>query len=276
MGTVAYFCPEQVIGDGPRRPLRHLLARRRALRVPGRRAAVHRRGRSRSCTASSTRSPQPPPRAGRGDRRGARGHRPALPARRSPASGPSGPARSPRRCGATARGCATAIAGACRRAHRGPPRPAPAASLPFIGRREGIGGAPAAAQRRHRWRVPVRRSSAASPASARRGCSKSSRTSPSARQIRVLHGRFVEQDRGLPYQGVPRDDPRSTSASRGLEQRAGSPTSRTSRPTCSRLFPMLAEVAEIRAAAAASPGRPTPVQPRRRAARRSSSCWPGR
>ena len=29
-----------------------------------------------------------------------------------------------------------------------------------------------------------------------------------ARQIRVLHGRFIEQDRGLPYQGFLRDRPR--------------------------------------------------------------------
>ena len=86
------------------------------------------------------------------------------------------------------------------RSLREPRHPAPGL-LRFRRPREGVRGAPAPPERRD---LPARASSRSwpgSPGSARPACSRSSRTSPCVRKIRVLYGRFVEQDRSFSYQG---------------------------------------------------------------------------
>ena len=74
-----------------------------------------------------------------------------------------------------------------------------------------------------------------------------------ARQIRVLHGRSVEQDRGLPYQGFLEMVLEYFRLERTPAARRP-PTCRISRRILAAVFPMLAEVPEIRGATGSGAG----------------------
>ena len=152
----------------------------------------------------------PAVRRGRGAPRSTRSSRrsSSRASRRTGSAGRSAPARWPRRCsryrprlreserGAAGRRRSTAVdagaaagAGAARGAEK---RARRAAAAPERG---GGGGVPVRGRRRE------------SRASARRGSSTRSRASRGRASIRVLHGRFVEQDRVLPLPGLLRRHP---------------------------------------------------------------------
>ena len=194
---------------------------------------------------------------------------------RSPASGRSGPARSPRRSGATARGCATAIASRhVAELTRTRARAAAAASLPFIGREK------ESAELQQRLNAAIAGECQFVLVGGEPGIGKTRlldelENLAKARQIRVLHGRFVEQDRGLPYQGF-------------LEMiqeyfrvkdtgSAPPPDFSDLAPDLRRVVPHARARSPSSASAAGSGTRSTDAAlPRRRAGRRSSSCSRGR
>ena len=245
-------------GDGRRRAFRHLLARDGALRVRGRRAALHRRAAvgplPRSSTSSRSRRGRGAPTSTRSSRHHAR-----VPRRRSRQ------AAAARRRG---RRRAQALPAAAARQ-----RPWPAVAVARPRRRT---------RRGRRWR----RSSDAEKELAElqqrlntavagecqlvlvggdAGIGKTRlldelESLARARQIRVLHGRFVEQDRGLPYQGFC-EIIQEYFRPEGERQHAAPRTCPTWRRDLVALFPILAEIAEIRSAAGSG------AAARRRAAR---------
>ena len=251
MGTLGYLSPEQITGQRPRRPRPTSTRSGRCSTSAwsaSRRSPASRRP---SSTGSSTSSPQAPRARGAAIDEALEGIVLAC-LRKDPAKRPQRAgevAEALRRYRAELRDSDRGrnVAGLTQAVHA--PRAWPRCRS--SGAQKRIGGAATAAERR-RWLASASSCwSAASLASARRGCSTSSRALAKARQIRVLHGQSVEQDRGLPYQAF-------------LEMileyfrvkdsgSAPAPDLSDLAPDLLALFPMLSEVAEIRSAAGSQP-----------------------